>query len=97
MPSLRKGEAEMYSLRDSTWKLITHVLPKGGEKNFLYDLSTDRKELADMSCQRPDIVKDMSEKLINFRKLESYPRFRYMVPADRETMEKLKALGYIGN
>jgi arylsulfatase A-like enzyme len=97
MPSLRQGKAEMYSLRDRTWKLINYVFPKGGEKSFLYDLSTDRKELVDMANRRPDVVKDMSEKLLNFRKLESYHRFRHMIPADRETVEKLKALGYIGN
>lgn len=97
MPSLRQGKAEIYSLRNRTWKLIKYIFPKGGEKSFLYDLATDRKELTDIAARRPDIAKDMSKRLINFRELESYPRFRHMIPEDRETVDKLKALGYIGN
>ena len=73
------------------WKLILSSL---GDIE-LYDTRTDPDELMELSAEHPDIVQELVEQLRQF-KTEVTPRFGQSADSiDAETLERLKALGYI--
>jgi arylsulfatase A-like enzyme len=73
------------------WKLILSSL---GDIE-LYDTRTDPDELMELSAEHPDIVQELVEQLRQF-KTEVTPRFGQSADSiDPETLERLKALGYI--
>lgn len=94
-PMLREGKPELYSVRTNNWKLINQVRAEGEQENYLYDMVNDPEELIDLASRHPALVKELFEKLTEFKKMEPEQRFKYMITMDKETKEKLKALGYI--
>jgi arylsulfatase A-like enzyme len=73
------------------WKLILSSL---GDVE-LYDIQVDPDELTELSGEHPDIVQALTDQLQQF-KTEVTPRFGQSTDSiDPETLERLKALGYI--
>jgi choline-sulfatase len=90
-PNLQFGWSSLHSLRTTTYKYIET------SKAELYDLSRDADEQTNLLGQYPDIVRGMKDRLD--RLIEETGRGAPAPQAanlDKETMERLSALGYIG-
>lgn len=93
-----KGAASVYSLRTKKWKLI--YLANSG-RYYLYDIENDKDELNNIKDIKNNEFKFLSKKLNewieNDKKKSIAPvKSSKMPPLDRDTIEKLKSLGYIG-
>jgi arylsulfatase A-like enzyme/Tfp pilus assembly protein PilF len=90
-PNLQFGWSSLHFLRSPRYKLIKAPRPE------LYDLSTDPGEQTNVFAQRPEVARDLMDKLD--RLMERTSRG---APApesanlDKETLERLSALGYVG-
>ncbi len=90
-----------YALRYENYKLIF----RPGRKLELYDLSQDPKEKHNLVNKRPDIASEMREKVAKIRKENNRKRQANILKLDidkntlermnKETLEQLKALGYV--
>jgi arylsulfatase A-like enzyme len=87
--ALLYGE-EKKSIRDESIKLIYD--PVGG-RHMLFDLSQDPKEQRNLYRRRPDAAEKMRAKLAAYLKAERTTGKR--VELDAETMDNLRALGYM--
>ena len=90
-PNLQFGWSSLHALRTTQYKYIQ--TPKAE----LYDLSRDSDEQTNLLPQYPDIVREMKETL--GRLMEETGRGAPTPQAanlDKETMERLSALGYVG-
>lgn len=90
-PNLQFGWSSIHSLRTTQYKYID--TPKAE----LYDLTRDPGELTNLLRQYPDIAREMKETLD--RLMEETARDAPTPQAanlDKETIERLSALGYIG-
>ena len=90
-PNLQFGWSPLLSLRTTQYKYID------APRAELYDLSRDTEEQTNLSGQNPDVVREMKASLD--RLVEETGRDAPAPQAanlDRETMERLSALGYIG-
>ncbi len=87
MPELRR---ELRSIEAGGWKLI-EAFPGSME---LYDLTADPGETRNLAAERPDVLDELTELLGNrgdaYREL-----FGGGAGTDPETLERLRALGYI--
>jgi len=90
-PNLQFGWAPLHGLHTSRFKLIDAPRPE------LYDISTDREEVFDLSDQSPDVLARMKRDLVVLMAESSIgapdPQ---AADLDKETVERLAALGYIG-
>ncbi len=90
-PNLQFGWSPLHALRTTQYKYIDT------SKAELYDLSQDSDEQTNLLSQNPKIVREMKETLD--RLIEETGRGAPALQAanlDKETMERLSALGYIG-
>jgi arylsulfatase A-like enzyme/tetratricopeptide (TPR) repeat protein len=91
-PNLQFGWSSIHSLRTTQYKYID------APKAELYDLTRDPDEQTNLLGQYPDIAREMKDTLD--RLMEETSRGSPAPQAanlDRETIEKLSALGYIGS
>jgi arylsulfatase A-like enzyme len=95
---LRQPEAhDIRSLRWSGWKyILTLDFEKGEYRRELYDLSQDPAETVDLFEQESSLAMELHRRLLSqvsdLERLKTKPQVR---TPDKETLEKLKALGYI--
>ena len=89
---LRPDDSLLHSVTDGDWKLIHRPLVP--DKDELYRLSTDPRELVNLFAEEPDRVAAMRALLDGF---DGYVREELGEAADPETLERLKALGYVGD
>jgi arylsulfatase A-like enzyme/tetratricopeptide (TPR) repeat protein len=90
-PSLQFGWSPLHYLRSSRYKLIKAPRPE------LYDLSADPEETTNVFAGHPEVARDLMEKLD--RLVDETSRGAPTAEAanlDKETLERLSALGYIG-
>ena len=90
-PGLQFGWSALRSMRDGRYKFIEAPRPE------LYDLLADPGETANLVTQRPAIAAGLSRELARLGE-ETGRGAPAPEPAnlDRETMERLAALGYVG-
>jgi tetratricopeptide (TPR) repeat protein len=81
------GWAGLRSFRAGGLKLIDAPRPE------LYDVASDPGETRDLAADRPDEVTRLRQALAAFRASE---RAAARAPADAESAERLRALGYVG-
>jgi arylsulfatase A-like enzyme/tetratricopeptide (TPR) repeat protein len=90
-PNLQFGWSSIHSLRNTQYKYID--TPKAE----LFDLTQDPGEQTNLLQQHPDIAREMKESLDRLMEESSQgaptPQAANL---DRETIEKLSALGYVG-
>lgn len=91
-PRYHFGWSELMSLRDSRYKYIRAPRPE------LYDIVNDPNEVTNLFSQKIEIAKKFKQKLEVLRKELSAPGIEEEKPQkmDEKTLEKLKALGYVG-
>ena len=90
-PSLQFGWSPLHSLRSSRYKLIKAPRPE------LYDLSADPEEGTNVFDQHPAVARDLMQRLD--RLMDETSRGAPTAEAadlDKETLERLAALGYVG-
>ncbi|MFZ2054205.1 MAG: sulfatase-like hydrolase/transferase [Candidatus Aminicenantales bacterium] len=90
-PNLQFGWSSLHALRTTQYKYIQ--TPKAE----LYDLSRDAGEQTNLLLQNPNVVREMKDSL--GRLIEETSRDAPTPQAanlDKETMERLSALGYVG-
>jgi arylsulfatase A-like enzyme len=93
METLEESLPTQWALFEGKWKLVRDA--KGRE--FLYDLSDDPGESANLAERRPEITREMAERLAALLPPDVFTRYRVPVvqagvaPA---AIEKLKSLGY---
>ncbi|MBN1827360.1 MAG: sulfatase [Candidatus Eisenbacteria bacterium] len=92
MVRLRPDDSLLHSLIDGDWKLIHRPLLEG--KDELYRLSSDPREETNLVEEEPDRATRLREALDRFN---GYVRDSLGEAADPETLERLKALGYVGD
>ena len=86
-PRLHFGWSELRAVRDGEWKLVDAPRPE------LYALRTDPREVRNVASDRERLVAGLQSEVAKIRKSEvesSAP------PPDRETLERLRSLGYVG-
>jgi arylsulfatase A-like enzyme/tetratricopeptide (TPR) repeat protein len=90
-PNLQFGWSALHSLRTSRYKLIEAPRPE------LYDLSVDRDETTNVIARHPDVAEQMKQRLdrIMAETSQGAPEPE-AANLDKETLESLAALGYIG-
>jgi len=90
-PNLQFGWSSIHSLRTTRYKYID------SPKAELYDLTQDPDENANLLHQYPDVAREMKESLDRLMEESSQgaptPQAANL---DKETIEKLSALGYVG-
>jgi arylsulfatase A-like enzyme len=86
-PHIERGEPPLRSIRTERWKYIRQA----GQPGELYDLSSDRGELHDRLEAEPE----RTEALRGVLALESRGGDAAPRPVDPETLERLRALGYV--
>ena len=90
-PNLQFGWSPLQSLRSTRYKLIKAPRPE------LYDLAADPREATNIYAGRPEVAREMTTALDRLVRATSQD-----APApetadlDRETVERLAALGYVG-
>jgi arylsulfatase A-like enzyme/tetratricopeptide (TPR) repeat protein len=90
-PNLQFGWSPLHSLRSPRYKLIKAPRPE------LYDLSVDPEETTNVLARHPEVARDLMDKLD--RLVDETGRGAPTAEAanlDKETLERLSALGYIG-
>lgn len=92
-PNLNQNWAPLRGLLSGNFKYIDLPIKE------LYDLGSDYKEESNLAPEKAPAVKSLDEKLKillkNYSQVEAKRTKR--IEEDRETLEKLKALGYIGS
>jgi arylsulfatase A-like enzyme/tetratricopeptide (TPR) repeat protein len=90
-PGLQYGWSELHALRSPRYKFIE------APRAELYDLTTDPGEATNVLAQHPDIARDMSRELARLMAgtSENAPAPEE-ANLDKETMERLASLGYVG-
>ena len=90
-PGLQYGWSELHALRSPRYKFIQ------APRAELYDLATDPGEGTNVLAQHPDIARDMSRELARLMAgtSENAPAPEE-ANLDKETMERLASLGYVG-
>ncbi len=90
-----RGEEVIRALRVGTEKLI-HAVSGGRERVMLFDLSTDPREMNDLSAERPEVRNALTASATDIQtqalSRRGYPEERTI---DEGTKETLRALGYI--
>lgn len=90
-PDILYGWSPLLSLRNERYKFIDAPRPE------LYDLSQDPQECLDLHSQFPRIARQMKKSLDDFvRQTSLNAPSPESANLDRETLERLAALGYIG-
>ncbi len=90
-PSLRFGWSALYCLRSSRYKLIEAPKPE------LYDLVADPGETTNVYERHPAVAREMTEELERLmRETARNAPAPEAADLDKETLESLAALGYIG-
>jgi arylsulfatase A-like enzyme/tetratricopeptide (TPR) repeat protein len=90
-PNLQFGWSSLQSLRSSRYKLIRAPRPE------LYDLSVDKEESTNVIARHPEVAREMTSRLD--RTIAETSRDAPEPEAadlDKETLERLAALGYVG-
>ena len=88
MPQLYMNWAPLRAIRDERWKLIDAPKPE------LYDLASDAAEARNLHDERPQAARGLRQAL---EKMTGGAAEALAVGAmDRETLEKLASLGYVG-
>jgi len=90
-PNLQFGWSPLHYLRSTRYKLIKAPRPE------LYDLSVDPEETTNVLARHPEVARDLMDKLD--RLVEETGRGAPSAEAanlDKETLERLSALGYVG-
>jgi arylsulfatase A-like enzyme/Tfp pilus assembly protein PilF len=88
LPQFHMNWAPLLSLRDERWKLIDAPQPE------LYDLKADPGELHNLHAREPQTAQALRAALT--RLTGSGPGAMNVTQLDRETVQKLAALGYVG-
>ncbi len=90
-PSLQYGWSALHSLRSPRYKFIQ------APRAELYDLAADPGETANVLAQHPDLARDMAKEL---ERLIAGTSQNAPAPEaanlDKETLERLASLGYVG-
>jgi arylsulfatase A-like enzyme/tetratricopeptide (TPR) repeat protein len=90
-PGLQYGWSELHALRSAQYKFIQAPRPE------LYELTSDPGETTNVYAQHPDVVRDMSKEL---ERLMASTSENAPAPEaanlDKETLERLASLGYVG-
>jgi arylsulfatase A-like enzyme len=81
---------KLYALRTNAWKLIADP---GQQSVALYDLRNDPGELTDRVAAHPDVAAEFRRHLD--RLLASGARAEEMQTVGKETVERLRSLGYV--
>ncbi|MEC9464873.1 MAG: sulfatase [Myxococcota bacterium] len=92
----------LVALRSARYKYIRHQRTKRLQPSYpfvrgqeeLYDLLTDRRELIDISDDRPDVLERFRE-ILRERREESFDMSIGQASLTGDTIEVLKALGYV--
>lgn len=87
---LLHGWSETYSLRVGEWKLIDAPRPE------LYDLRKDGREAANLVDQKPGVAGRLAGDLREMGREFGSGVMARARPPDRETVERLGSLGYVG-
>ena len=87
---VRFGWAPLKSIRQPGAKYIEAPRPE------FYDLSADPKELNNLYAPWNDAVQSLRASLAEFRSKAPQPDTHATAPVDQNTVEELKALGYLG-
>lgn len=86
------GMAPLFSVRKDSWTYIRAPRPE------LYNRATDPGELHDLSASMPDRMHELDQVLSALlHESESHAFASVENPLDRETIESLRALGYVGD
>ncbi len=83
----------MWALFDGDWKLVRDS--RGRE--LLYDLANDPAEVKDVAPDRPEVARQMAERLASLLPPQVFSEYRTpsaQADVSRATVEKLKSLGY---
>lgn len=90
-PNLQFGWSSLHSLRSTRYKLIK------APRSELYDLSVDPEETTNVFERHPAVARDLMEKLDRLieKTGRGAPKLE-MANLDKETLERLSALGYVG-
>ncbi|MCK5377682.1 MAG: sulfatase-like hydrolase/transferase, partial [Acidobacteria bacterium] len=90
-PLLHYGWAPLRSIRTDVYKLIDVPRPE------LYDLRNDRFEASNRATQDPQVVDDLRARLQRLRREmeRETPSQRSEADLDQETIDQLRALGYL--
>lgn len=86
------GKPAYVALIRQNWKLIMEV---DGSQIMLFDLSSDPGEQVNVAAKYPEIVAEMSAKLLAIKSTDDY-HAKEIDEADEAVKEALKALGYLG-
>ena len=85
------------AVRRGKWKLIWPIQPEYrwvAEQPVLFDLDADPGELADRAAEHPDLVDELRGLLEPWIALGKRP---VAADVDEDTLEQLRALGYLGD
>lgn len=88
LPRVHFGWSELRSLRDERYKLVLAPRPE------LYDLLSDPREMENLAPREPDRVRAMAETLLT-RLAGDTGTSEPPIDLDRESRERLRALGYL--
>lgn len=86
-------EPRQRAVRDSRFKLVEVPRRRGGYARVLYDLESDPAESVDASDQYPDVIARLGPALDRW--VAMLPKVEVEAPLDDETIDQLRALGYI--
>jgi choline-sulfatase len=86
-PWLGYGWAPLASVRAEGWKLIAAPRPE------LFDLRADPREQSNLYDLKPEVARRLSAEL---RRIEGGAPAARRPPPDPETLQRLRALGYVG-
>ena len=93
--TLLNDKQSLRSIRKGRHKLILRTNP---DKAELYDISLDPEELTDLAPQRPDLIQDMTNTMLEKEKSMLPPvKGNSLTPPPDRTKELLKSLSYIQN
>lgn len=86
------GMAPLFSVRQDSWTYIRAPRPE------LYNRANDPGELHDLSASMPDKMHELDQMLSSLlHESEAHAFASVENPLDRETIESLRALGYVGD
>lgn len=88
-----KGHRLCRAIRTKKWKLISYEEEKKPSSVELFDLENDPDERHDVSEQNPKVAEELLGKLLSFRGSRRYEAKKKKI--DRQTLERLKSLGYL--
>jgi len=100
LPALRFREPEVRGLLDGPWKLIRWTLPSDSARSTvaLHDLESDPGELRNVEAVYPKRVAEMTARLREILAAGADdPTVGQRAHVDRETLDKLRALGYVAS